>query len=501
MGSSKYVGYVGGVAVAVGVGAAVAAASQGIASADTDKADSSSASDSAKVDAGPKKATSSAVKRAKPSSKVGAKTTDTGNASKAADAVVQAADSLTGVIAQRTVVSKVPAAASVAKPTAAAFEAAQVDNLENLYKGGARRTARAAAADVAARPTAAADAATPAVPWSPNPFRPMPPEPAPQDMPGPIWTLEQSFINVFPDLLKPVSREGFELGYRLTQMIPWVNLVVPLTNIITDLPNALQGDKLASQRVINNLIVTIHPVAVLYYGYNEIADIVNLEQQALDLQTWAIATAWNILDPFALLHVRGESGLPLSTTTPPPYPPEDTADTVTDQQVVLAASVTSAANKSDSLPEITLPDEPSDPLRADDPYPIGMPDVTLAAEKALVGVLPIDIQPIVRELYEASWRVSQMVPGLNAVIPIARLVPALFQAALGDRDAAQSAINDVLLTTTVLSVFYYGFDQIADLLNVEDQAQAYKSALYAQVWDDVDPNGLLHVPGHSGIPV
>ena len=91
---------------------------------------------------------------------------------------------------------------------------------------------------------------------------------------------------------------------------------------------ALAGDKAASQRIVNNLIVTIAPVAILYYGYNEIADLVNLEQQALDLQTWAITTAWDILDPFQLLHNRGESGLPLSTTTPPAYPPTDPVNTL-----------------------------------------------------------------------------------------------------------------------------------------------------------------------------
>ena len=196
-------------------------------------------------------------------------------------------------------------------------------------------------------------------------------------MPGPIWTLEQSFVNIFPGLVKPVAREGFELGYRLTQMIPWVNIIVPMTNIITDLPNAFQGDKAAAQRVINNLIVTIHPVAVLYYGYNEIADILNLEAPALQLQTWAISTAWNILDPFALLHIRGQSGLPLSTTTPPPDQTGEPAPAATQ----LAAAVTPSASDV-SLPDINLPDVP-DPFPADDPAPIGMPDRGVQHRKGL----------------------------------------------------------------------------------------------------------------------
>ncbi|TGD89234.1 hypothetical protein BayCH28_07730 [Mycolicibacterium sp. CH28] len=497
MGSSKYVGYVGGVAVAVGVGAAIAAASQGVASADTDKPDSSSASDSAKADAGPKKAATGASKRTKPVAKVGDKVSQTG-------------DTVKGAAADLSAVSRIPAASSVAKPAAAVFEAAQVDKLQGLFQGTGRAAPKAAAAvtdstdsssTAPSGSTPATNASTPSVPWSLNPFRPMPPEPAPQDMPGPIWTLEQSFINVFPDLVKPVAREGFEFGYRLTQMVPWVNLVVPLTNIVSDLPNAFQGDKLASQRVINNLIVTINPVAVLYYGYNEVADVLNVEAQALQLQTWAISTAWNILDPFALLHIRGEAGLPLATTTPPPYPPESVQSAAAaDQNVVLAAAVTPTASQNNSTPNITLPAGAPDPFRANDPAPIGMPGVAFDAEKALVSAFPAEIQPIVREVYEASWRVSQMVPGLNAVIPLATLAPALFQAALGDKDAAQVAINNVLLTTTALSILYYAFDEIADLLNVEDQAQALKSDIYAQVWNEVDPNGLLHVLGHSGIP-
>ncbi len=494
MGSSKYVGYVGGVAVAVGVGAAVAAASQGVASADTDKADSSSASDSAKVDSGPKKAATGATKRAKPVSKVG-------------DKAANASDGVKSAAADVSAVSQIPALSSVAKPAAAVFEAAQVEKLQGLFQGTGRAAPKAAAAvsdtnttDTTSTTTPVANADTPAVPWSPNPFRPMPPEPAPQDMPGPIWTLEQSFINVFPDLLKPVSREGFELGYRLTQMIPWVNVVVPLTNIVTDLPNALQGDKLAAQRVINNLIVTIHPVAVLYYGYNEIADVLNIEAQALQLQTWAISTAWNILDPFALLHIRGESGLPLSTSTPPPYPPDPAESAAAEQNVVLAAAVTPTASKSNSDSGIGLPQGATDPLRADDPDPVGMPAAALAAEKALVAAFPAEVQPLIREVYEANWRVTQMIPGLNAVIPLTTLLPSLFQALLGDKDTAQAAINSVLITTTPLSVLYYGFDEIADVLNAESEGQALKSEIFAQAWDELDPNGLLHVLGHSGIP-
>ncbi|MBB3600446.1 hypothetical protein FHT40_000079 [Mycolicibacterium sp. BK556] len=479
MGSNKYVGYVGGVAVAVGVGAAIAAASQGVASADTGKSDSSSASDSAKSDAGPKKSTTGNSKRVKPTSTLN-------------DKPSSAAASDTSAVAAKT---------TSAKTTAVEFEAAQVDRLKGLFAGHAAPrpaavtpstpTETTAAVTAAATPTAAATVNPATAFW--NPFRWMPPEPAPQDMPGPIWTLEQSFMAVFPNGVKAVAREGFELGYRLTQMIPWVNIIVPVTNIITELPDAFAGDKAAAQRVINNLIVTIHPIAVLYYGYNELADVLNLEAPALQLQSWFIGSLWNLFDPFALLHNRGESGLPLSTTTPPPDQVTPEAATTTQ----LAAAVTPTASAA-ALPTIDWP-ETSDPFRADDPKPFGMPTAVYNTEKGLVAMFPTEVRPIVRELYEASWRISQMVPGLSAAVPIAELLPALYQAAIGHRDTAQVAINNVLLATTALSILYYGYDQLADLLNVEDQAQALKVEIYAAVWDEADPNGYLHVPGHSGL--
>ena len=131
-----------------------------------------------------------------------------------------------------------------------------------------------------------------------------------------------------------------------------------------------------------------------------------------------------------------------------------------------------------ALPPIDLPEAP-DPFRADDPKPYGMPTAVYNTEKGLVALFPAESQPYVRELYEASWRVSQMVPGLNAVVPIAKLLPALYQAAIGHRDTAQAAINNVLLATTALSVLYYGYDELADLLNIEEEAQALKVEIYA----------------------
>ncbi len=80
-----------------------------------------------------------------------------------------------------------------------------------------------------------------------------------------------------------------------------------------------------------------------------------------------------------------------------------------------------------------------------------------------------------------------------------KILPALVQAAQGNKDAAQITINQLLLTTGPLSLLFYGYDEIADLLNIESIAEAAEQDLYAGLWDNLDPNGLLHVLGHSGI--
>ena len=485
--SSKYVGYVGGVAVAVGVGAAIAAAGQGTANADDGKADSTKAADSSQVDAGPKRSEAGSAAHAKSQSTLGDKI---------------------GATSDR--VSSTPAStlSSVAKPSAAAFESAQVQKLQGLF-GGSQRTAptaavtttgtatttRTAAVVPSAKSAAAqAGATTPAVPWSPNPFRPMPPEPAPNDMPGAVWSLEQSVVNVFPNWIKPLPREVFEAGYRVSQMIPWVNIVVPFSNIGANLQAALNGDKNATQRIVNNLIITIQPVAIVYYGYNEIADLLNLEQPALNLQTWVFKTAWNVLDPFAWLHNRGQSGLPLSTTTPPPYPPTSTAS------VALAAVAASAGTGTGSTSVSAAAD--LNPFRANDPWPTTMPAPILETEKKILAAWPAPLDPLAplfREAYEAVYRATQIVPWVNAVVPVTNIVPAILQAFKGDRSGAQIAINQLLLTTPPVSLLYWGFDELADLLNMEDAGAAARQNLVASLWDGLDPSGFLHVPGQSGI--
>jgi hypothetical protein len=92
-------------------------------------------------------------------------------------------------------------------------------------------------------------------------------------------------------------------------MIPWVNVVVPLTQILPELPGAIAGDKIASQRIVNELLITTGPLSFLYYGYDELADLANVEAEGQALKEEIYVNAWNILDPFAQLHVKGESGL------------------------------------------------------------------------------------------------------------------------------------------------------------------------------------------------
>ena len=381
MASNNVIGYVGGLAIAAGVGVAVVVGSQGTAYADSGTADATSASDSTHDgDTGPKTPHADAAgESTSPVSRVGVTADDTASG--------------TSHVAADTTPEGRPTTSRTTTPTAEDVEAAEVQKLRNLYRGarpeaisGASADAPADTADadaaapetpaavdtmsapaapmtevqqtVAAGSTSAAasPAASPAaadltaalvtvnaavggsnatsaaqdVPWSPNPFRPMPPEPAPNDMPGAVWNVEQAFLNLFSGApaIAPFPREGFELVYRATQIVPWLNLVVPFTNAFSDLPSALAGDKNASQRIINNLVITIQPLAMAYYGYNELADLTNLEQPALDFQNAFFATIWTVLDPFQLTHNAGSSGLPLSTTTPPPYPPATETVTV-----------------------------------------------------------------------------------------------------------------------------------------------------------------------------
>ncbi len=89
-------------------------------------------------------------------------------------------------------------------------------------------------------------------------------------------------------------------------------------------------------------------------------------------------------------------------------------------------------------------------------------------------------------------------PWVNVPIPLSAILAALTEE---DPSVAQVAINQLLLTTPPVSTLYYGYDQLADLLNVEDAAAAQKDAFYALVWDTLDPGELLHIQGQSGLEV
>jgi hypothetical protein len=325
MASGKYIGYVGGMAVAVGVGAAIAAAGHGTANADTDSKSttSSKGSDSSAgaTDAGPKKADAKnagakkadakKAERPKPlkdledrAEKVTASLTKkvTGKKS-AADKRAETAVSDTDEPA-RTATTRKP------KPTPEEFEAGQVRTLKDLFQP---KEAAAPTPDTDTDTDTEADApvTTAAEPWSPNPFRPE--DPTPTDMPADVVALRDALVGaaIAPEF-QPFIREGVEAGYRVSQMVPWVNVVVPLTKIVPALPEAIGGDpaaKDATQIIVNELLKTTQPVSLLYYGYDELADLANLESEGDALKQQFYVNAWNILDPFAILHNPGTSGI------------------------------------------------------------------------------------------------------------------------------------------------------------------------------------------------
>lgn len=322
MASGKYIGYVGGMAVAVGVGAAIAAAGQGTANADTDSGSTASTkgadSSSGTADAGPKKtdakkADAKKAERPKPlkdledrAEKVTASLTKAVTGKKReAGKRPETADS-DEPVATRTATTRKP------KPTAEEFEAGQVRKLKDLFQP--KETAAPTPAtdnDADTRADADAPVTTAAEPWSPNPFRPE--DPTPTDMPADVVALRDALVGaaIAPEF-QPFIREGVEAGYRVSQMVPWVNAVVPLTKIVPALPEAIGGDpaaKDATQIIVNELLKTTQPVSLLYYGYDEIADLANLEAEGDELKQQFYVNAWNILDPFAILHNPGTSGI------------------------------------------------------------------------------------------------------------------------------------------------------------------------------------------------
>ena len=66
---------------------------------------------------------------------------------------------------------------------------------------------------------------------------------------------------------------------------------------------------------------------------------------------------------------------------------------------------------------------------------------------------------------------------VNIVVTVSKILPAVLLAAQGDKDCAQTASNQLLLTTGPVSLLYYGYGQFADLLNMELSVHA--ANLYA----------------------
>lgn len=293
MASTKYIGYLGGAAIAAGVGAAIAVAGAGTASADTteDGVKAEPAKSEAKTD------------RPKPLEKL------TDRIERVAAEVTKAASSKN---TPSTTVTR-PTDANVSatqitirkpKPTPQEFEAQQVDRLKRLF---APRESAAPSADAKADDNN--DAVTRAEPSAPisNPFGPTDPDPV--GIPTPVVQIRDQLANAAPDGLQPLVREGVEQAYRGTQMVPWVNAVVPISKIVPQLGAALGGDKVASQIVVNELIKTTPPGSFLYYGYDVVADLANQEGPAMGLKEDAFRTVWNFLDPLGLLHEPDLSGI------------------------------------------------------------------------------------------------------------------------------------------------------------------------------------------------
>lgn len=287
MASTKYIGYLGGAAVAAGVGAAIAVAGAATANAETE-------SDAPKAEA-PK--SEPGAERAKPLEKL------TDRIEKAASAVTKAATAAKPKPSTDVSATQI----TVRKPTAKEFEAAQVERLKGLLQPRKEVAPTAAASDDDSVTTQADETGIP------NPFRDD--DPAPVDIPKPVEDikhgLEDAVGAISPDL-KPFVREGVEQAYRGSQMIPWVNAVIPISKIVPALGTALGDDEKAldaRQTIVNELIKTTPPGSFLYYGYDLVADLANREEAAADLKEQAFVTVWDLLDFGGLLHNPGQSGI------------------------------------------------------------------------------------------------------------------------------------------------------------------------------------------------
>lgn len=278
MASTKYIGYLGGAAIAAGVGAAIAVAGAGTANADTTEGDVSARL--AKPDAAPD--------RPKPLARL-------------ADRIEKAAAEVTKSAASAKLPTTLkPKDANVAatqitvrkpKPKPQEFEADQVQRLKNAFQGEVVTQADP-------------------IPYEPNPFRAE--DPAPVDIPAEVVQISNQVQSALGPELAPYAREGIEAAYRGSQMVPWVNAVVPLTEILPALGSAAGDDddaRDARQLIINELIKTTPPGSFLFYGYDLVADLGNQEVAAQTLKEQAFSGVWDLLDPGEILHNTGESGI------------------------------------------------------------------------------------------------------------------------------------------------------------------------------------------------
>ncbi len=279
MTSARYVGYLGGAAVAAGVGVAMAVGGQATAHAEAEGTQASvdskgpeKPSPVAKLEkrlAKAEKRVESAVRNVKfdPSDAVKA-------LKKQFATNAPARDHLTAVKADSKLASKAAAAAETlaASPKAKAAPTADTSS-DALFT---------------------------------NPFRADDPDPTPAGMFGSALAARNVALAVSPDLIDPFVREGFEAGYRVSQMVPWVNLPIPLAKSA----GSAGGDQRVTQVTINQLLLTLPPIGILYYGYDQVADLLNVEGGAANFKDDFYTVVWDTLDFADLLHNRGQSGLP-----------------------------------------------------------------------------------------------------------------------------------------------------------------------------------------------
>lgn len=296
MASTKYIGYLGGAAVAAGVGAAIAVAGAATANAETEAdAPTTEAPKTESVTKPFERLTdriekvSSVVTKAATASKPKPSTEADASDSKLSDAGVSATQ------------------ITVRKPTAKEFEAEQVERLKGLFQPREAATATEPAAAKSGSDTVTAQAEESGLP---NPFRAEDPEPV--DVPDAVLDIRDQLVGAAPEALAPYVREGVEQGYRATQMIPWVNAVIPVSKIVPLIgPATGEGTEAlrARQVIVNELIKTTPPGSFLYYGYDLVADLANQESEAAALKQQVFIGAWDLLDFGNFLHNDGESGI------------------------------------------------------------------------------------------------------------------------------------------------------------------------------------------------